>query len=126
MVIDQDNIIWRELLSSDQQILIVLGDHHFFSEYDIESGKWRYIRDLTINSDEDFEYFKNQYPNKLLKNTADSYFPDGSIWSLPPLLYMLHPLQKKIALNKMMAKDNSGSATSLRIRERPCAWSNAA
>jgi len=98
---DKDNKIWHEIISSDHQTLIVLGDHHFFSEYDMEMRKWRYIRDKSINSSEDFEYFRNLYPDKLLKNTADSYFPDGSIWSLPPLLYALQPIQKRLSLHRI-------------------------
>ncbi len=99
-VIDKENIIWKEFLQSDLQTLIVLGDHLFFSEYDNDMKKWRYIRDLLINSMEDFEVFKKLYPNKILKSTADSYFPDGSIWSLPPVLSVLYPVQKHIILER--------------------------
>jgi hypothetical protein len=100
-VLDEENIIWKEFLQSDLQTLIVLGDHLFFSEYDNDMEKWRYIRDLYINSMEDFEAFKKLYPDKILKSSADSYFPDGSIWSLPPVLSVLYPVQKHIILERI-------------------------
>jgi hypothetical protein len=85
----------REILS------IVLGDHLFFSEYDNDLKRWRYIRDLSINSYEDFESFKHLNPDKILKNPAESYFPDGSIWSLPPVLSVLQPVQTHITLKRI-------------------------
>jgi len=100
-VLDNENMIWKEFLQSDLETVIVLGDHMFFSEFDEAVKRWRYIRDLLINSSEDLASFRQQFPGKILKDAAESYFPDGSIWSLPPVLCVLQPIQKQILLQRI-------------------------
>jgi len=96
--IDINDIIWSKYLQSDLPILLVLGDHYFFAEFNNKLGKWRYIRDFSINSEIDFENFKTQHPDFLLDAARTQYFPGGSIWALPDILSALKSSKQKAYL----------------------------
>ncbi|MBD3290324.1 hypothetical protein GF337_16085, partial [candidate division KSB1 bacterium] len=100
-VIDKNNPIWTEYLTSDLQNLIVLGNHLFYSEYDDDLKRWRYIRDLQINTSEEFEQYKKEFQNKKIGNTNEAYFPDGSVWSIPPILKILNSVPKPVVLRRV-------------------------
>ena len=100
-VLDVDNPIWKEYLQSNLQTLIVLGNHLFFSEYSEDLQRWRYIRDVTINSFDNMDLLTQQFPEKKIKRTNEAYFPDGSIWSLPPILSVLYSANKNAVLKRV-------------------------
>jgi len=58
--------IWKGFLKPDYPILIVLGDHYFFSD-SIGTGKIGPSRDTRINSDEDLDAFLKTHPELMGK-----------------------------------------------------------
>ncbi len=99
-IVDKDNPIWSEYLQSNLPILLVLGDHFFFREYNKELKKWRYIRDYAINTENEFTRFKSLNPNISAELSRISYFPVNSIWCLPDMLVLLNPVRKKVYLRR--------------------------
>ena len=86
-----DDPIWKEYLNSELPIMIVPGDHFFFLDTIEKYGKEVTIRDVTINSMEDLDKYRLQYPNyRLLQAAPEPYFPYHSLWCLPPVLKMLY------------------------------------
>lgn len=62
--------IWKGFLKTDYPILIVLGDHYFFSD-SIATGRIGSSRDTRINSDEDLDAWLKTHPEligKISKN----------------------------------------------------------
>ncbi len=101
-LIDKRNPIWAEYLQNDLPTLIVLGNNLFFSEYDKDLEKWRYVRDLNINTMEELNAYKAQFPLKKIQPTDEAYFPDGSIWSLPPILSVFYSVPKPVILRRLV------------------------
>ena len=99
-IIENDNPIWKDYLQSDIKTDIILGNHFFFSEYSDDLQIWRYIRDLSINTNVELAVYKELFPNKLIEMTDEAYFPDGSIWSLPPILHVLYSIPNPIFLKR--------------------------
>jgi hypothetical protein len=99
-IIDPDDFIWKEYLQSKLPILIVPGDHFLFNLYSKEFNREFGIRDVMINSKEDLEEFKSQYPNTTIEPYPEPYFPYHSIWSLPPILTLLYSEHQKPILRK--------------------------
>lgn len=100
-MIDRKNPIWTDYLTSDLQNLIVLGNHLFFSEFDKDLDRWQYIRDLQINTHEELEHYKKRSPNKRIGETNEAYFPDGCVWSIPPILKIFNADPKQIVLRRV-------------------------
>jgi len=98
--IDQSDPIWKDYLQSKQPVLIVIGDHFFFDDYSEKFQTNITIRSGKINSNEDFEAFKSQFPDKILKPSDEPYFPYHSIWSLPPVLSILNSAKQNSILRK--------------------------
>lgn len=58
--------IWKGFLKPDYPILIVLGDHYFFTD-SIATGKLGSSRDVRINSDEDLDAYLKIHPELMGK-----------------------------------------------------------
>lgn len=99
-VIEPDDYVWNEYIHSQLPILVVPGDHFIFDLYSNEYQRQFTIRDITINSNEDLESFKSQFPNHNVISQSEPYFPYHSIWSLPPILSLLHSVNQKPILRK--------------------------
>jgi len=102
-IIDEADPLWSDYLQSELPILIAVGDHFFFDEHDSKYNDVIAIRHGKINSMEDFEELRALYPDIQLEPTAEPYFPYHSIWSLPPILSILHSANKKPILRKSSA-----------------------
>jgi hypothetical protein len=102
-VIGNEDVIWKDYLSSDLPVLIAVGDHFFFSEYNESYQNLLAIRDGNINSLEELEAYKSKYPDKILQQADEPYFPYHSIWSLPPILSILYSNHQKPILRKSSA-----------------------
>ncbi len=101
-IISKKDKIWKEFLNGSHQILFVLGNHLFFSEYSKDLKKWRYVRDTAINSKEELENFIKTYPKFYVEETNEAYFPDSGIFGMSPLLYTLYPVRNKIIFRRAM------------------------
>lgn len=99
-IIDKNDPVWKEYLQSKLPILIVLGDHFFFNEYSEKYKSSVDIRHGKINSLEDLELLKSQYPDNTIRPTDEPYFPYHSIWSLPPILGILSSANQKPIMRK--------------------------
>ncbi len=71
--------LWSDWFHQDKEVLIVLGNYYFF-ETPFGHGRYHFIRDQLINSDEDFATFLEEYPSykDLYRNTHNKYL-DQSI-----------------------------------------------
>ncbi len=99
-IIELNDFIWKEYLQSELPILIVPGDHFFFDIYSEEYGRTIGVREPTINSVEDLDSFRAQFPNASIQRSAEPYFPYHSIWSLPPILSILYSANQKPIMRK--------------------------
>ncbi len=59
-------VIWKGFLKPDYPILIVLGDHYFFTD-SVATGRLGSSRDTRINSDEDLDAFLKIHPEQMGK-----------------------------------------------------------
>jgi hypothetical protein len=96
-VIDKNDPIWKDYLQSDLPVLIVVGDHFFFSEYSEKYKSLVGIRHPKVNSAEDLQ---SLYPNLRMEAASEPYFPYHSIWSLPPILSILFSVNETPILRK--------------------------
>jgi len=85
-------LFWADSLKNDLSFLIVIGDHFFFQEYQINLHKWQLIRDFNINSISDFDQFRIQNPKIKLKIFNDSYFPTSYISELMRLSNIIYSI----------------------------------
>jgi hypothetical protein len=97
--IERTDPIWKEYLKPVLPVMIVLGDHFFFTEYSDKYQSNIVIRQGKINSVEDLETY---YPNKNLKPSDEPYFPYHSIWSLPPILNIFYSVNQKPILRRSL------------------------
>jgi hypothetical protein len=95
--IESNDPIWKEYLNSSLPILVVVGDHFFFTDYLEKYHQEVGIRHPAINSMEDFQ---QAYPNYRVIPSAEPYFPYHSIWSLPPILSILYSVHETPILRK--------------------------
>ncbi|UCH11485.1 MAG: hypothetical protein JSU61_06250 [Fidelibacterota bacterium] len=99
-IVEPDNFIWNDYIHSTLPILVVPGDHFMFDVASTEYEREFSVRDTSINSLEDLDNLRSQYPDRTITPTNEPYFPYHSIWSLPPVLSMLfsahqHPILRK-------------------------------
>ena len=88
-----DNL-YSEFLSSQNPKIISLGDDFIyysdFSEFRTTSIRKMY-RNSTINTEEEFEIFKSDDPEReSLKKLPFSFFNQAAVWPLPYLVRVLH------------------------------------
>jgi len=98
--VEKNDPIWKDYLRSQLPIMVVVGDHFFFDEYNPKYKQVVSIRDGRINSVEDLEALKTRYPDDSVRPTEEPYFPYHSIWSLPPILNMLFAVDQKPLMRK--------------------------
>ena len=103
-IIDPSDAIWKEYLSSNLPVLIVVGDHFFFNEYSEKYQHLLGIRHARINSPEELEELKAKYPSSNIQQTDEPYFPYHSIWSLPPILSLFYSVNQKPILRKSSSR----------------------
>lgn len=99
-IVERDDPIWNDYLNSNLPVMIVVGDHFFFTEYSEKYKSNIVIRHGKINSLEDLDALQQQFPATLLKPADEPYFPYHSLWSLPPILNMLYAVGQKPVLRK--------------------------
>jgi len=100
--IDLQDPIWREFIQSGLPIMIVPGDHIFYTEYSEKSGRELTIRDYTINSLAELESLKAVLPQSNIRRSDEPYFPYHSIWSIPPILNVLYAGNQKPIFRKSL------------------------
>lgn len=76
--LQNNNYLWSDWFHQDKEVLIVLGNYYFF-ETPFGNGRYHFIRDQLINSDEDFAAFLEEYPSykNLYRNTHNKYLDES-------------------------------------------------
>ena len=101
--IKADDPVWKSFIQTDTPLMVVPGDHYFFTDYFEKYHKDLTVRDVTINSDAEFDSLRNRYPQYDIRPANEPYFPYHSLWSLPPILDVLYSLNKKPILRRSSA-----------------------
>jgi hypothetical protein len=99
-VIPPEDPIWKEYLESNKMVLVIIGNHFFFNEYNVKYQEFIGMRHPRINSIEDMQTYQALNPDMKLEVTNEPYFPFHSIWSLPPILNLLYSVHKTPILRK--------------------------
>ncbi len=61
----QSHPLWARFNQNDKPVLLVMGDLYIFSEFDPLLKRYRTIRDVSINSPQDYNDFITQHPERL-------------------------------------------------------------
>ena len=99
-VMDPKDPVWAEFLDPDKTVMIIIGDHFFFTDYSDKYQEFIGMRHPKVNSMEDLEVYRARHPEIKLEVTDEPYFPYHAIWSLPPVLNMLYAVHKKPIIRK--------------------------
>jgi len=100
VTLDKNDPIWGEYLQSQLPILIVPGDHFVYNMYWDKFDRVIGVRDVLINSSEEFDSLRTRYPELRLTPPSEPYFPYHSVWSLPPILSLFLNANQKPILRK--------------------------
>jgi hypothetical protein len=98
--------VWKEIASSDRPKCLVIGDVFRFCEMDQETRQWRVQTDPTILSQNDYNLYKQTFPQRQ-NNTIDFKQGGALAPSTVPCLSMLLPFfhaMKKTPGLKMASK----------------------
>lgn len=100
------HVVWKDMANSDRPKCLIIGDVFRFCEMDQETRQWRVQTDPTILNRNDFDLYKQTFPQRL--NNADDFNQSGALsYSTVPCLSALipffHTIQKTPAL-KMASK----------------------
>lgn len=100
--IDPQDPIWKEYIQSEIPIMIVPGEHIFYTAYFEKFGKELTVRDYTINSLQELDSLKSAYPQYNIRRSDEPYFPYHSVWGIPPLLNILFEGHQKPIFRKSL------------------------
>lgn len=95
-----DDPIWKDFIQSDLPVMIVPGDHIFYTDYFERFGRELTVRDYIINSEEELDSLSKSHPQFNIRRSIEPYFPYHSLWSLPPVLFTLFSGKKQPILRK--------------------------
>jgi hypothetical protein len=95
-----DDPIWKDFIQSDLPVMIVPGDHIFYTDYFERFGRELTVRDYIINSDEELDSLIKSHPQFNIRRSIEPYFPYHSLWSLQPVLFTLFSGKKQPILRK--------------------------
>jgi len=89
-LIEQNDPVWSEFLDQNRPVLVVLGDHFFYEAMNKELQRIIRIRDLKINSNQELNEYKSQYPDAMIgERTTTPYFAMNSVWPVADILPIL-------------------------------------
>ncbi|MBN2426209.1 MAG: hypothetical protein JXR46_03440 [Calditrichaceae bacterium] len=100
--VDSEDPFWKEYFQSNLPVMVVPGDHIFYTDYFERAGRELTVRDFTINSPEELDSLKSVYPQFNIRRSDESYFPYHSIWSIPSVLKVLYSWNIKPIFRKSL------------------------
>ncbi|MBN2364994.1 MAG: hypothetical protein EH225_02590 [Calditrichaeota bacterium] len=100
--LDPQDPIWKEFIQSELPVMVVPGEHIFYTDYFDKYGKELTVRDYTINSLEQLDSLKSVYPQYDIRISNEPYFPYHSIWGIPPVLSVLYSGNQKPIFRKSL------------------------
>jgi len=98
--VDPQDPFWKEFVRSDFPVMVVPGDHVFYTININNFDRELAVRDYRINSPEELDSMKSIYPELNIGKSDEPYFPYHSIWSIPPILNMLYSGNQKPLFRK--------------------------
>jgi hypothetical protein len=115
--------IWQEWLESDKEVLIVLGNYYFF-EMPFGNGRYHFIRDQFINSEDDFDAFKNEYPYyaDIYRTTSNTYLDEHIPYCLSHIIqsFVLSGKEFKLKLSSEVSEEDIRSSNIIYIGPYKC------
>ncbi|HNW58914.1 MAG TPA: hypothetical protein PKI62_04515 [bacterium] len=96
--VDIDDAIWGDFLKSRNETMIVCGDHFFYNININYQNRSVHIRDTWINSAEDMKYLIFPDNTTTAQPSDQTYFPFGTVWSLPSIVKLLNSSPRQIVL----------------------------
>jgi hypothetical protein len=97
--VQNDNPVWKEFISSDIPIMILLGDHFFMYEMHEEENRRIFIRDSRINSLEDYNS-KNPSFYRPWKPLEFTYLREATAISMMDILPILKMRDQQIVVKQ--------------------------
>jgi len=117
------NTVWRQIVSDDKPIYLVMGDYYIFGELDAESPNEPYavrrlVREFNVNSRNDFEQLLKDHPelSDRYMDVALSYLPVSSAYALRHVAPLLDSDEPRKRVQVIMSSDlTSGMVRSSHI-----------
>lgn len=82
--------VWRDFTGQEKKTMLVIGDYYFMREHDTIANRELMVRDLSINSHEDFTDFTARHPELASKYRQAAFSYTG--YSTPFILKELVPV----------------------------------
>jgi hypothetical protein len=97
-IVESDDPVWSDFIKTQNETMIVCGDHFFYT-MDIPFKKRSiHIRDTWVNSEDDMKYVFFPKDRTSVKPSGQSYFPYSSMWALPGIIKVLNSSPRQIVL----------------------------
>jgi hypothetical protein len=93
--------VWRDLLQDRRPVTIVLGDLFFYTEFDKELGRQRYIGDVPINSREALRTFLKDHPDRasLLGPIDTTLLTKGTAYGLAAIMPIIQRQGREVTVS---------------------------
>lgn len=104
--------VWRQIVSDDKPVYIVMGDYYIFGELDAHSPSEPYavrrlVREFNINSRSDLEQWSKDHPEQADRymDVALSYLPVSSAYALRDIAPLMESGGSRKQVQVIMASD---------------------
>ena len=95
----RQSFIWADLLASKRPLTIVLGDLVLFAQRDPADGHEQYVRDLTVNTDQQLQGYIARHPNSPgLGLTQTTHLPKSVAYGLADILPVVSDRRRRISV----------------------------
>ncbi|NOY57427.1 MAG: winged helix-turn-helix domain-containing protein [Calditrichaeota bacterium] len=105
--IDKNDPIWSSFFLNGLANDLVIGDFYIFLEYDEKQKKDRAIIDYEFSTEDEFEKYKNQFPDRRSRKNSMGDLPNNSIYDVKDLMQVFHSFNAKMNLEMSSKYENS-------------------
>ncbi len=99
--------IWSSFFANGLPNDVVIGDFYSFLEYDEKQKKDRGIIDFEISTGDEFEKYKQQFPDRRSRKKSIGNLPRNSVYNVTKLMQVFHSFNKKMNLEMSSKYENS-------------------
>lgn len=96
--IQKNDPIWSNFFANKLPTTVVIGDHYQFVEYNDDSSNLRQIIDYSITTNDEFESYLKQNPNKKLSKGYHGGLPTNAVWNLYDLVHVLYSFNQQVGI----------------------------
>lgn len=97
-IVEGDDPVWSDFIKTQNETMIVCGDHFFYT-IDIPFNKRSvHIRDTWINTPEDMRHLFFPPDISSVRPSGQSYFPYSCMWALPGIIKVLNSSPRQIVM----------------------------